>query len=151
LHNDIFFHQGPRSAELDAALAETFPHWSSFQQSLEWRTEPARVGEIIKDASFDVVFDINPAVTLVTVGMLLDWQLPSDGDLYSLAHEVAKELNSLYYDYYFDKGGVQVKYPEVHNATTYALYAFFDYDQVRLNEWCVVYSKLYKQSPLCRP
>ncbi len=151
LHDGVFFHQGPQSAELDSALAEAFPHWSSFRQSLEWRTEPASVGEIIKDASFDLDFDINPAVTLVTVGMLLDWQLPSDGDLYSLAHEVAKELNSLYYDYYFDRGGVQVKYPEVHNPATYALYAFFNYDQQQLENWSKAYYELFDDDASRQP
>ncbi len=151
LHNDIFGNQGPNGPELDRHLADAFPQWESFQQKLEWRDEPASAGQVVDDASFAATFELNPAVTLVTVGMQLGWRLPLNGDLFTLARAAGRNLELLFWDHVFDEGGVQGRYPEVANAGTYAIYAFFEYDQAALQEWCETYIQLFGQSPLSPP
>jgi len=83
LSNKEFYAFGPDDDELDQALADHYPEWANFTQSVQWSSEPAKVGEIVSEASFDEKFALNPAVTLTTLGTSLDWQIPPDGDLFA--------------------------------------------------------------------
>ena len=86
--------------KLDQALSTHYPEWANYTQTVPWSTEPVKLGEIIVSASLDLEKDIqvNPAVTLVALGESLDWQLPSNMDLYLKAKEISTELNRLSLD-----------------------------------------------------
>jgi hypothetical protein len=58
--------------------------------------------------------------------------------------EIGTELNRLSLDWEnpFDDS-LRNQYPEVINSSTYALYAFFDYDLNRLQTWCNTYQQLF--------
>lgn len=155
LHDDVFSFARIDEEILDEVLSNNYPEWSSFRQKMDWYDEPVSAGTIIDDASFAERFALNPAVTLVTLGIQLNWDLPMDGDLFSPARSVGKKLDSHYWDYVFNEINDQIqtneKYSDVANAATYAIYAFFEYDQVILEDWCEIYIKLYDQSPLYPP
>ena len=74
---------GPSETRLDEVLVGNYPEWASFEQTVSWYAEPVRMGKIIEAASFREQYSFNPAVTLITLGESLDWQIPADGDLYS--------------------------------------------------------------------
>jgi len=155
LHDDVFSYARVDEEILDNALTTNYPEWSSFRQKLDWRDEPVSAGIIFDDASFAETFQLNPAVTLVTVGLHLDWKLPTDSDLFYIARSAGDKLDGLYWDYAFDdvddQTQIKTEYPEVANAATYSIYAFFEYDQAILEEWCETYTNLYNQSPLYPP
>ena len=93
------------------------------------------MGEIIVAASLDEYsnLQINPAVTLVTLGDSLDWQLPSNTDLFLKSQEISEELDRLAFDWEDPQNeSLRSQYPEVANSGTYALYAFFNYNLDRL-------------------
>lgn len=66
------------SGELDRVLMVHYPEWANYTQMVPWSAQPVKLGEIIVSASFDEEsnLQINAAVTLVTLGDSLDWQLP---------------------------------------------------------------------------
>ena len=155
LHDDVFSYGRVDEEILDNALSTNYPEWSSFRQQLDWRDDPVSAGIIFDDASFAESFQLNPAVTLVTVGLHLDWKLPTDSDLFSIARSAGEKLDGLYWDYAFDdvddQTQIKTEYPEVANAATYSIYAFFEYDQAILEDWCETYVKLFDESPLYLP
>lgn len=155
LNNQVFSYSKTDKDELDRALMNTFPQWASFRQKLEWRADPVSAGQVVEDASFEATFQLNPAVTLVTVGLHLNWELPSDGDLFSIARSAGEKLNGFYWDYAFDdvddQTQIKADHPEVGNAATYSIYAFFEYDQSALKEWCDIYKLLFDKSPVNAP
>ncbi|MDL1912368.1 hypothetical protein FBQ81_17025 [Chloroflexi bacterium CFX6] len=135
---------------LDQALAAHYPEWATYTQMVSWSTQPIKLGEIVKEASFNIELNlqINPTVTLVTLGESLDWQLPATADLFSESREVSMELSRLSFAWEnpFDDS-LRRQYPEVANSGTYALYAFFDYNLDRLQRWCNTYQQLFGNSP----
>ena len=136
--------------ELDQALAIHYPEWSNYRQMVSWSAQPVALGEIINSASFDVELNlqINPAVTLVTLGESLDWQLPSNTDLYLKAQEISLELNRSGFDWDMQQNeSLSSKYPEVANSGTYALYIFFHSDPDSLESWCNRYQMLFGTPP----
>ena len=159
LHNDVFNHRGPDGKELDMALFRMYSQWASFSQILGWYEEPLSAGRIIEEASSkEPDLQVNSAVTLVTVGMLLNWQLLPDADLFSQARAVSERLDDLYWEYFnwkhFDDNQdkeTQRHYQDAGNAATYAIYAFFEYDREVLSEWCETYQNLFGQSPFRPP
>jgi hypothetical protein len=151
LENDVLAHPGPSPADLDRSLSRAHPHWSEFRQQLDWYDEPVSAGQVVDDAAFAATFEANSAVVLVTVGLQRDWRLPLNGDLFTLARVATYHLNRHFWDYVFNENNVQKRYPEVANASTYAIYALFDFDQTALGAWCEAYTDLYGQSPLYLP
>ncbi len=158
LHDDILYHIGPDAEELDRALNALFPQWASFRQTVPWWDEPISAGQVVEDASFDETFEINPAVTLVTVGMQLDWQPPADGDLFSRAQSVSEQLHGLFWKYARWKHlgehkdeEAQARFQDVANAATYALYAFFHFDRQQLENWHETYRALFGVDPAQPP
>jgi hypothetical protein len=106
-------------------------------------------GVVVAEASFQERFALNPAVTLVTVGVNLDWKLFIDGNLYWPSRSTGERLVHLWFEYSApEHAALRADYPEVANAATYALYVFFDRDQAKLQVWCNTYQKLFKTSPL---
>ncbi len=155
LNDQVFYYGRTEKEVLDLALMNSYPEWASFKQDLEWRDEPASAGQVIEDASFSKTFQLNPAVTLVTVGIDLDWELPTDGDLFSIARSAGEKLDGYYWDFEFDEideaTHIKADYPEVVNAATYSIYAFFEYDQATLMVWCDTYQLLFDVSPVTPP
>ena len=155
LHNDVFSYALVDEEILDNALSTYYPEWSSYKQKLDWRDELVSPGVIFDDASFAETFQLNPAVTLVTVGLQLDWKLPTDSDLFSIARSTGEKLDGLYWDYAFDdvddQTQIKTEHPEVANAATYSIYAFFEFDQAILEDWCVAYVMLFDESPFHPP
>ena len=152
LHDEVLFHPGPGSEVLDQALAGVYPGLASFRQSLAWYDEPVSTGQIIEDASFEETFQLNSAVTLVTVGLEIDWQLPPYGDLYYRARTTGDRLVTLWYEYSLpDHQAVREQYAQVANGATYALYKYYDGNQAVLREWCLAYTALFEKSPKIRP
>lgn len=143
---DLRTHQGI----VDQALAAHYPEWAHYTQIVSGNTEPVKLGDIIVSVSYDEEsnLQINPAVTLVTLGDSLNWQLPPNTDLYLKSQEISIELNRLSFDWEdpFDDS-LRRQYPEVANSGTYALYAFFDYNLDRLQSWCSTYQQLFGTSP----
>ena len=155
LHDSVLYHGRIQGENLDRALKENHPNWTTFTQIPYWDEKPLSAGEIIDAASFAEEFQINPAITLVSLGVELDWKLPSNGDLFTIARETAKNLDGHYWDYAFDDidEHTQIKdsYPEIENAGTYAIYAYFEYDKEKLEVWCETYMDLFNHSPLNPP
>ena len=136
--------------KLDRALAAHYPEWANYTQMVPWSTQPVKLGEIIVSASLDeeANLQINAAVTLVTLGDRLDWQLPSNTDLYLKTQEISTELNRLSFDWDSPQNeSLRSQYPEVSNSGTYALYIFYNSKLDRLQRWCNTYQKLFGTPP----
>jgi hypothetical protein len=151
LLSDAEFHDlGTLERELDQALARHYPEWASYTQTVSWSTQPAKLGEIIVAASLDEYsnLQINPAVTLVTLGDSLDWQLPSNTDLYLKSQEISTELNRLSFDWEDPQNeSLRSQYPAVANSGTYAFYAYFNHNLDGLQSWCNTYHQLFAAPP----
>lgn len=152
MSENLLFLPGSNGEVLDQALAETYPTWASFRQQPDWYNEPVTAGQIIQDASVEETFQMNATVTLVTVGLELNWQLPDDGDLFSKARNTGEQLvlNSLEWSHP-DNEHIRSQHPEVRNGATYALYKYFDFNKVALQEWCESYIALFGKSPIISP
>jgi murein DD-endopeptidase MepM/ murein hydrolase activator NlpD len=137
--------------KLDQVLTNNYPEWANYTQMVPWSTQPVKLGEIIVSVSHDEEsnLQINAAVTLVTLGDSLNWQLPSNTDIYLRSQEISTELNRLSFDWEnpFDDS-LRRQYPEVANSGTYALYAFFDYNLDRLQSWQQTYRGLFGEGLL---
>lgn len=152
LNDKVLFHPGPSGEELDQALASAHPEWASFTQIPEWYNEPLSAGQIVEDASFEETFQLNSAVTLVTVGVVLDWQQPPEGDLYTPSRIIGESLVTLWYQWaHPDNDAIRAEHPEMANGATYAIYSFFGYRESKLREWCEAYVELFGSSPKIPP
>lgn len=143
-----FFAFGPSEAKLDEVLVGNYPDWSSFEQNVSWYSEPVKVGKIIEAASFREQYSFNPAVTLVTLGESLGWQIPADGDLYTRALETSEALIRPALERIKpDNEQLPAQYPQIANGATYALHIFFEGDVGRLQAWCNTYQWMFGTSP----
>jgi hypothetical protein len=151
LLSDAEFHDlGTLESELDRVLAKHYPEWAGYTQTVSWSTQPAKLGEIIVAASLDEYsnLQINPAVTLVTLGDSLNWQLPSNTDLYLKSQEISEELDRLAFDWEDPQNeSLRRQYREVTNSATYAFYAYFNHNLDRLQSWCNTYQQLFATPP----
>ena len=132
--------------ELDQVLTVQYPEWANYAQIVRQDLQPLSLGKIIMSASHDEMLgiQINPAVTLVTLGVTLGWQLPSNTDLYLKAQEISTELNRLSLDWEnpFDDS-LRNQYPEIANSGTYAFYRYFKGDLSKLEKWCHTYVQFF--------
>ncbi len=152
LHDKVLFHPGPSSEDLDEAIAQTYPGLATFRQQLDWYDEPARAGQVIEDASFEETFQLNSAVTLVTVGVDINWQLPAYGDLYYRSRKTGEQLVTNWYEYaYPGNEEIQAQYPHIANGATYALFKYYDFNLEALIDWCEAYRALFNTSPTSPP
>ena len=142
------FAWGVTEDELNQALANNFPEWANYEQNVRWSSEPAKLGEIVLNASFQEQFALNPAVTLITLGESMNWQLPSNSDLFFQSLDISERLNKLVFEWTNPENeAIRAHYPEVSNGATYALYVFFNYDIERLQTWHDSYIKLWGNDP----
>ena len=149
LNEKEFFAFGPSETKLDEVLIGNHPEWASFKQAVSWYAEPVKVGKIIEAASFREQYSFNPAVTLVTLGESLDWQIPADGDLYSRALEISEALIRPALEWIKPENEqLRAQYPQIANSATYALYIFFGQDENQLQTWCNTYQQLFGISSL---
>jgi len=150
LNDQEFRNLRTSDGKLDQALAAHYPEWANYTQMAPWSTQPVKLGKIIVSVSHDEEsnLQINPAVTLVTLGGSLNWQLPSNTDLYSKSQEISIELNRLSFAWEnpFDDS-LRRQYPEIANSGTYALYAFFNHNLDGLQSWCNTYQQLFGTPP----
>lgn len=148
LSDQVFFAIGPSEEEIDKALADNFPEWANYKQNVSWHSEPVKLSKIIREASFQEKFALNSEVTLVTLGENLDWQLPSNSDLFSQSLTIGERLVRLWDEYsHPDNESIRSSYPQVTNGATYALYIFFGHDREKLRAWCMNYQRLFGSSP----
>lgn len=101
-----------------------------------------QLSEYVWDSSHAQFIGINPRVLLVIAGFTLEWQIPTDQNIGDAISEIGVTLNEYYWDFEFNED-LQERYQRVENAPTYALYAFFDYDLKRLNNWASEYDRLF--------
>ena len=135
------------STTLDEKLEKNFPNWENFSQSLTFSNAPVPLSVIIVDASIQKEYQLNPAITLVTLGESLDWELPDDGDVATRAKNISKQLHDSFADWYLSKSGeYQNEYPQIESAATYALYQFFQGDEEKLESWCVSIQNLFLET-----
>lgn len=141
LNDEVYFSIGPIPKEIDDRLSQIYPQWEDFDQIVT--TDPWTAGVVLDQASFGgPEYGVNPAVLLVTVGMNLEWQVPSDGDLYNRAVQTAKELEQYAVDYYTQEE-IKSAYPQIGNQSTYALYQYFGEDLDLLEKWCRTYQAFF--------
>jgi len=136
--------------KLNKALALHYPEWAHYTQMVSWDTQPVKLGEIIVSASLNeqLNLQINPAVTLITLGESMDWQLPANTDLFLKSREISEELEGMALDWVNPQNeGLRSQYPEVANSATYTLYAYFNYKLDRLQSWCNTYQRLFETPP----
>ena len=72
----------------------------------------------------------------------MDWQIPEGHDLQKGVSLVGVTLTQHYRGFRFDED-LQAKYPQVANASNYALYAFFDFDLEKLELWGQEYDRMF--------
>ncbi|MBI5842770.1 MAG: hypothetical protein HZB19_21980, partial [Chloroflexi bacterium] len=51
LSSDEIFAWGVTEEELNQALTNNFPEWANYEQNVRWDTKPAKLGEIVLNAS----------------------------------------------------------------------------------------------------
>lgn len=144
LSDDVFFAITTTAEDINQTLTNNYPEWANYEQTVTWNTEPVKLGEIILSASFQEQFAINSAVTLVTLGESLDWQLPLGEDLYSKSLSISERLFLYAFEWSKPENEeIRKSYPEVTNAATYAIYIFFNNDREKIQQWCYSYQKLF--------
>jgi hypothetical protein len=144
LSDEEFFAITTTAESINQALANNYPQWANYKQTVTWNTEPVKLGEIILSASFQEHFAINSAVTLVTLGESLDWLLPLDEDLYSKSLSISERLFLSAFEWSKPENEeIRKSYPEITNAATYAIYIFFNKDREKIQKWCYSYQRLF--------
>ncbi len=130
---------------LQQALEQRAPAWAQYRvETVENPVHPLRgsLAEYIWNQAGAPLTLVNPRVLLVTAGVALDWQIPQDRPLPDAISEIGGQLWEYYLAFRFDPQ-VRAQYPHVTNAASYALYAFFEYDQAKLQRWAAEYDVLF--------
>lgn len=133
-HSDAGIELGARGAieVLQEALEAHHPEWA----------QEDGLAEYVWDSSGTQNIGVNPRVLLVTAGVSLDWQVPEDQDLIEDISRAGVALTQHYREFRFNEEW-QANYPQVANAESYALFAFFDYDLEKLNAWQQEYDQMF--------
>jgi hypothetical protein len=148
LDDQVFFALGPSGEELNQTLADNYPEWANYRQDVSWYSEPVTVGKIVREASFQEKFALNSEVALVTLGESLNWQSPSDSDLFLQSFAIGERPNYLWYEWTNPENEeIRAQFPEVTNGASYALYVFFNYDGEKLQIWYDAYQRLFGRDP----
>lgn len=134
---------------LQQALESHQPEWGQYTWQ-DTRGDEHGLGYYFWNKANAQMIGVNPRVWLVATGLELDWSFPSDSDLRDVTTELGVTLTQHYRDYAFNEE-IQRSYPNVADPANYALYAFFDFDQEILIEWCETYVMLFDESPLYLP
>jgi hypothetical protein len=126
---------------LQQALEEYHPEWA----------QDDGLAEYVWNHSGAPMIGVNPQVLLVTTGVSLDWQILDDHDLREDIDLVGVTLTRHYREFQFDED-LQADYPQVANASSYALYAHFDYDLEKLEAWQQEYDRMFGEiQPRIKP
>lgn len=123
------------------ALEEYHPEWAFYSYE-DSPGEERNVTYYLWNYCDAQTIGVNPRVLMVTAGIALDWQIPTDKDLGQAISEVGIDLTQHYRDFRFDES-LQELYPMVENPSSYALYAFFDYDLEQLKLWIDTYDLMF--------
>lgn len=155
--NRIFWTDCPRAlvSQIQERLEESYPEFSYIQQSVYYQQLDKTIDyddalTIIWQASGAETDYVNPFVVLVTVGESLNWTPPSDGDLYNLSKSVRLTLLQHYRDYSW-KPDIRSQNPNILNASTYMIYAYFESNIEDIEQWCESYLYLTGQNPAISP
>lgn len=155
--NRIFWTDCPRAlvSQIQERLEESYPEFSHIQQSVYYQQLDKTIDyddalTIIWQASGAEIDYVNPFVVLVTVGESLNWTPPSDGDLYNLSKSVRLTLIQHYRDYSW-KPDIRSQNPNILNASTYMIYAYFESNIEDIEQWCKSYLYLTGQNPAISP
>lgn len=141
-----FYYLGTTAESVDQALIANYPEWGSYEQMVSWDTEPVHLGEIVLSASFQEKFSINSAITVVALGENLNWQLPSNSDMYLQSVEISERLFYLYVEWIKPENeNIRKQYPSIPNAATYAVHAFFNHDNEKIQNWFEVYHIMFPE------
>ena len=136
-------------------LEDRYPNFYKFQQTVYYQqldktTEYGDAFSIIVQASGAEIDYVNPFIVLVTVGEDLNWLPPSDGDLYNRSKSIRLTLLQHYKDYAW-KPDIRSQNPNIINASTYMIYAYFESDIEEIEKWCKSYLLLTGQNPAMSP
>jgi hypothetical protein len=107
----------------------------------EWGQQNDLAG-YVWDHSHAQMIGVNPRILLVTAGVTLGWQIPNDHNVRDDIVKVGVALTQHYRDFRFNEE-LRSAYPQIGNAASYALYAFFDYDLERLSAWQQEYDRMF--------
>ena len=133
-HSDAGIELGARGAigVLQEALEAHQPEWAQEEE----------LARYVWNHSHAQMIGVNPRVLLVTVGVSLDWQVPEDSNVLEDISRAGVALTQHYREFRFNKE-LQAYYPQVANAESYALFAFFDHDLEKLNAWQQEYDQMF--------
>ncbi len=126
---------------LQQALETNHPGWAQYTWE-DSDNEERNLAYYFWNKSRAQMIGVNPRVLLVTTGLALDWQISTDKDLRDAIVEIGVTLTEHYWEFEFNEDLREI-YPQVANAPTYALYAFYDYDLNQLNNWASEYDRLF--------
>jgi hypothetical protein len=126
---------------MQAALVQHHPEWSLYTYQNSSQKE-RNISYTIWNRSNSQTIVVNPRVLMVTAGITLDWKIPTDKDLRLAISEVGVAMTQHYRDYQFDES-LQEQYPQVWNPSSYALYAYFNYDLEQLKGWADEYDMMF--------
>ncbi len=107
----------------------------------EWGQEDG-LAEYVWDHSAAQMIGVNPRVLLITAGVSLDWQVSEDGNLLEDISKAGVALTQHYREFRPNEE-LQANYPQVVNAESYAIYAFFDFDLGKLDAWQQEYDRMF--------
>jgi len=141
-----FYYLGTTEEDISQALIANYPEWANYEQTVTWNTEPVKLGEIVLSTSFQEQFSLNSAITLVTLGESLNWQLPSNSDLYLQSVAISEKLFYLSFEWIKPENeSIREQYPEITNAATYAIYAFLNHDKEKIQNWFETYNTMFPE------
>jgi len=159
LHSNRIFWTGMGSdlwSQVGHRLNDNYPEFSNFHQSVYY-LQPDKTVEydnaltIINQASgAEDPYYINPFITLVTVGEILNWKPPPDGDLYHYSKAVHNTLLEHFRDFEWN-AEIRSQNPNINNAATYMIYTYFESDLEDIENWCKTYLHLIGQDPATSP
>ena len=157
IHDDRIHWSGMHIAfhkQIKEQLEKKYPDFYHFQQTVYYQqtektVEYPNAWYIIEQTSGSKYY-INPIVLLVTVGESLEWKPPANKDLYSISKETRLTLYQHYSDFK-QNPEIRSKNPDIANAATYAIYAYFDSDREKVQLWCEEYVYITGQDPALSP
>ena len=125
--------------------------WEDFRQEIDTMVGKKRytAGQIFSSFAWgtELGTGVNPAVLLVTYGVVYDWALPADGDLAFRVDQIRGHLHDSWVEVARREVDISSEYPQVANGATYTLYQYFNGDLVDLENWCQSFIDVFGVSP----
>lgn len=131
-------------------LESKYPEFYNFRQDVYYKQSNETVSysnafNIVEQTSGSK-YHINPFVLLTTVGESLNWESPSNKDLYTISKKIRLDLHQHYNDFKWNSE-IRSKNSNIANAATYAIYAYFKFDKDKLADWESSYRFLTDANP----